>query len=169
MKPTNRNLWLAVLLSLAASGTALALPGDRDQPIQIAADQASIDDISGVASYSGNVQVEQGSMKITASKVDLYRSDGDVSRILATGNVHFQQQAASNKPVTNAYGERMDYRIDRREITITGKARVVQQKDTFTGQKIVYNLDKSLVNAFSGEGEKGGRVQMVIQPKGATQ
>ena len=59
--------------------------------------------------------------------------------------------------------------LGRREITITGKARVVQQTDSFTGQKIVYNLDKSLVNAFGGEGEKGQRVQMVIQPKGATQ
>jgi len=164
-----RSIWLAAMLSLAVSGTVQALPDDRNQPIQIAADQATIDDAQGVTSYSGNVQIEQGSMKITASKVDLYRSNGDVNRILATGNVHFQQQAASDKPVTNAYGERMDYSIDRREITITGQARVVQQKDTFTGQKIVYNLDRSLVNAFGGEGEKGQRVQMVIQPKGAPQ
>ncbi|NVK44119.1 MAG: lipopolysaccharide transport periplasmic protein LptA [Oceanospirillaceae bacterium] len=160
--------WLAAL-SIAVSSAALALPEDRSQPINISADQATIDDVSGTTIYSGNVSIEQGSMKITASQVDLYRSNGDVDRILATGNVHFQQQAARDKPVTNAYGERMDYRIDRREITITGNARVVQQKDSFTGQKIVYNLDKSLVNAFSGEGQKGQRVQMVIQPKGAPQ
>ncbi|MFC6669489.1 lipopolysaccharide transport periplasmic protein LptA [Marinobacterium aestuariivivens] len=169
MRATDTGTWLAALLALAISGSALALPGDRNQPIHISADQATIDDVSGVTTYAGNVHIEQGSMKISARQVDLHRNDGDVSRILATGNVHFQQQAASNKPVTNAYGERMDYDIGRREVTITGEAKVVQQKDTFTGQKIVYNLDKSIVNAFSGKGEQGQRVQMVIQPKGAAE
>jgi lipopolysaccharide export system protein LptA len=168
MKPNNTRLWLAALLSLSISGTSLALPSDRNQPIHVSADTATIDDNTGITTYSGNVEIAQGTLKITARSVDLHRSASGVSRILATGDVSFQQQAAKDKPVTNAYGERMDYQVNRQEITITGQARVVQQKDTFTGQKIVYNLDKSLVNAFSGEGGQG-RVQMVIQPKGAAQ
>ncbi|MCP8687901.1 lipopolysaccharide transport periplasmic protein LptA [Marinobacterium sedimentorum] len=168
MKPNNTRLWLAALLSLSISGTSLALPTDRNQPIHVSADTATIDDNTGITTYSGNVEIAQGSLKINARNVDLHRSESGVNRILATGDVKFEQQAAKDKPVTNAYGERMDYQVNRQEITITGKARVVQQKDTFTGQKIVYNLDKSLVNAFSGEGGQG-RVQMVIQPKGAAQ
>ncbi len=168
MKPNNTRLWLAALLSLSISGTSLALPTDRNQPIHVSADTATIDDNTGITTYSGNVEIAQGSLKINARHVDLHRSESGVSRILATGDVKLEQQAAKDKPVTNAYGERMDYQVNRQEITITGKARVVQQKDTFTGQKIVYNLDKSLVNASSGEGGQG-RVQMVIQPKGAAQ
>ncbi len=168
MKPNNTRLWLAALLSLSMSGTSLALPSDRNQPIHVSADTATIDDNTGITTYSGNVEIAQGTLKINARSVDLHRNESGVSRILATGDVKFQQQAAKDKPVTNAYGERMDYQVNRQEITITGQARVVQQKDTFTGQKIVYNLDKSLVNAFSGEGGQG-RVQMVIQPKGAAQ
>jgi lipopolysaccharide export system protein LptA len=169
MKPNNTRLWLAALLSLGIAGTCQALPTDRNQPIHVSADRATMDDNSGITTYSGNVEIEQGSLKIKARSVDLHRNNDGVSRILATGNVQFQQQASSDKPVTNAYGERMDYQVQRQEITITGDARVVQQKDTFTGQKIVYNLDKSLVNAFSSEDGKGQRVQMVIQPKGAAQ
>jgi len=169
MKPNNTRLWLAALLSLGIAGTSQALPTDRNQPIHVSADKATMDDNSGITTYSGNVEIEQGSLKIKARSVDLHRNNDGVSRILATGNVQFQQQASSDKPVTNAYGERMDYQVQRQEITITGDARVVQQKDTFTGQKIVYNLDKSLVNAFSSEDGKGQRVQMVIQPKGAAQ
>ena len=169
MKPNNTRLWLAALLSLGIAGTSQALPTDRNQPIHVSADRATMDDNSGITTYSGNVEIEQGSLKIKARTVDLHRNNDGVSRILATGNVQFQQQASSDKPVTNAYGERMDYQVQRQEITITGDARVVQQKDTFTGQKIVYNLDKSLVNAFSSEDGKGQRVQMVIQPKGAAQ
>lgn len=169
MKPNNTRLWLAALLSLGIAGTCQALPTDRNQPIHVSADKATMDDNSGITTYSGNVEIEQGSLKIKARSVDLHRNNDGVSRILATGNVQFQQQASSDKPVTSAYGERMDYQVQRQEITITGDARVVQQKDTFTGQKIVYNLDKSLVNAFSSEDGKGQRVQMVIQPKGAAQ
>lgn len=169
MKANSTRFWLALLLALGISGTSQALPTDRSQPIHISADKASMDDNTGVTTYSGNVHIEQGSMKITANKVDLHRDGQGVNRILATGNVHFQQQAAADKPVTDAYGERMDYHLDKREVTITGKARVVQRKDTFTGDKIIYNLDKSIVNAFSGEGKSGQRVQMVIQPKEVTQ
>jgi lipopolysaccharide export system protein LptA len=168
MKPNNTRLWLAALLALSISGTSLALPTDRNQPIHISADTATIDDNTGITTYTGNVEIAQGTLKINARNVDLHRNEAGVSRILATGNVQFQQQAASDKPLTNAYGDRMDYQVSRQEITITGNARVVQQKDTFTGQKIVYNLEKSLVNAFSGDDGKG-RVQMVIQPKGAVQ
>ena len=168
MKPNNTRLWLAALLALSISGTSLALPTDRNQPIHISADTATIDDNTGITTYSGNVEIAQGTLKINARNVDLHRNASGVSRILATGNVKFQQQAASDKPLTNAYGERMDYQVDRQEITITGNARVVQQKDTFTGQKIIYNLEKSLVNAFSGD-DGQSRVQMVIQPKGAAQ
>ncbi len=168
MKASNTSIWLAALLAMSLSGTSQALPSDRNQPIHVSADTATIDDNSGITTYSGNVQIKQGTLKITARRVDLHRDNEGVSRILATGDVQFQQQAATDKPVTNAYGERMDYQISRQEITITGQARVVQQQDTFTGQKIVYNLDKSLVNAFSGEAGKGQqRVEMVIQPKGA--
>jgi lipopolysaccharide export system protein LptA len=168
MKANNTSIWLAALLAAGISGSSQALPTDRNQPIHVSADTATMDDNSGITTYSGNVQIKQGTLKIEARTVDLYRNEAGVSRILATGNVHFQQQAAADKPVTNAYGERMDYQVNRQEITITGQARVVQQKDTFTGQKIIYNLEKSLVNAFSGEAGKGQqRVEMVIQPKGA--
>jgi hypothetical protein len=42
MKPNNTRLWLAALLSLSISGTSLALPTDRNQPIHVSADTATM-------------------------------------------------------------------------------------------------------------------------------
>ncbi|WP_432697956.1 lipopolysaccharide transport periplasmic protein LptA [Marinobacterium sp. YM272] len=150
------------------SAPAMALPEDSSQPIQIGADSASMNDNTGVTVYRGNVEIEQGSMKIRGDQVELYRSaDGDVDRIVSIGRpAEFEQKPNADDPVTHAYGLRMEYRVNRQEITITQEARVEQGKDTFSGQRIVYNMDKAIVNAFSSEsGDQ--RVKMVIQPKQA--
>jgi lipopolysaccharide export system protein LptA len=60
---------LAGLLSISlASNWCLALPDDREQPIHISADKALRDEKQGVTIYSGNVQMNQGSMHIEADK-----------------------------------------------------------------------------------------------------
>lgn len=165
---TNRPILLAALL-LALSGGAQALPDDRNQPINIAADRASINERTGVTVYTGNVEIIQGSMEIHGDRVELYRgADGSIERIISTGNpARFQQQSAVDQPLTKAYGKKMDYRVKKQEVTITEEARVDQAEDTFTGERIVYQMDKALVNAFGSDREGGERVKMVIQPKPA--
>ena len=158
-------------LAVAASSfmislSAQALPTDRDQPIYISADHARIDETKGTTDYTGNVEMTQGSMVINAARVDLYREKNEVSRVVATGSLaKFSQQPSADQPVTDAYGETLEYKISEQTVTITGKARVEQNQDTFSGERIVYQMDKAVVNAYSGKGTKGQRVQMVIQPK----
>lgn len=159
----------AALCCLALSGAATqvqALPEDRSQPIHISADSASINEKTGVTVYSGQVEIVQGSMKIRGDRVELYRTaDGDVNRIVSVGKpAEFEQQPKHSDPVTHAYGLRMEYRIKAQQITIDEQAKVEQGQDTFTGERIVYNMDKAIVDAFSSEsGDQ--RVKMVIQPK----
>lgn len=151
---------------LLFSLSAQALPTDRNQPIHISADHARIDEAKGTTVYTGNVQMTQGSMVINAARVDLYREKNEVSRVVATGSLaKFSQQPSIDQPVTDAYGETLEYKISEQTVTITGKARVEQNKDTFSGERIVYQMDKAVVNAYSGKGNNGQRVQMVIQPK----
>lgn len=160
----------AAICSLAfwLSSPALALPEDSSQPIHIGADSASMNDNTGVTIYRGQVEIVQGTMKIRGDQVELYRNaDGEVDRIVSIGQpAEFEQQPRADDPVTHAYGLRMEYRVNQQEVTITQQARVEQGQDTFTGERIVYNMDKAIVDAFSSEsGEQ--RVKMVIQPKQA--
>ncbi|KEA63261.1 LptA, protein essential for LPS transport across the periplasm [Marinobacterium lacunae] len=162
-------LFQATLCCLLLSGVAestLALPEDRSQPIHISANSASINEKTGVTVYSGQVEISQGSMKIRGDRVELYRSaDGDVNRIVSIGKpAEFEQQPKASDPVTHAYGLRMEYKINSQQVTISEQAKVEQGQDTFTGERIVYNMDKAIVDAYSSEsGDQ--RVKMVIQPK----
>lgn len=147
-----------------------ALPEDEDQPIHITADSASINDTTGITTYKGNVVITQGSLLIEASRVDMHRGDDGVDKLIAKGTpAHFRQRPKANEPYSDAWGLHMVYQVDNKKLTITQQAKVIQDKDTFTGEKIVYDLDKSIVDAFGNNngktGESNGRINMVIQPK----
>ncbi|MCD8513973.1 MAG: lipopolysaccharide transport periplasmic protein LptA [Nitrincola sp.] len=156
---------LALLLVISAY--SFALPEDQDQPIYVSADHATMNEITGIAVYTGDVEIRQGTMILQGSRVEMHRdAQGSISRIIATGSpAQFQQQASPNQPLTRAYGLRMDYRVPTQTVTITEQARVTQGADEFTGERIVYDMDKSVVDAFRSESQGGQRVQMVIQPK----
>lgn len=153
---------------------SFALPDDRDQPIYITADTASINDKTGITTYKGNVVITQGSLLIEADHVDMYRGDEGVEKLIAKGEpAHFRQQPQINSPYSDAWGLHMVYLIDTEKLTITQKAKVIQENDTFTGEKIVYDLERSIVDAFgstkSTKTDGKGRVNMVIQPKNKSQ
>jgi len=165
------NKWiitLATTLLITTTSSAIALPEDRNQPIHVNANSATLNEKTGQITYVGSVKVVQGSMIIIADKVDVYRKNGDVDRMIATGNGHFQQQPSKEKPVTHAYGKKIDYGVKTQLVNIVGDAKVVQDKDTFTGKRIEYQMDKAIVKAFSDK-KSGQRVNMVIQPKSTQQ
>ncbi|MFT5708772.1 MAG: lipopolysaccharide export system protein LptA, partial [Oceanospirillaceae bacterium] len=101
---------------------------------------------------------------ITADKLVINRNkNGDISQMLATGKpAHFTQQQQKDQPYSKAWGTKMIYDVGQQKITITGNARVEQLSDQFTGEVIVYQMDKAIVNARGGK----QRVKMIIQPKG---
>ena len=59
---------LATVIGLA-SIAAFALPSDRNQPITLLADRATFNERTGVTTYSGNVIIEQGTMKLQANSI----------------------------------------------------------------------------------------------------
>lgn len=164
---TRKALQLLLTIFLCVSISAHALPEDQDQPIHVSADQASMNEMTGIAIYTGNVEIRQGTMILLGSRVEMHRdAQGSINRIITTGSpAQFQQQASPSQPLTKAFGLRMDYSIPTQTVTITEQARVTQDADQFTGERIVYNMDKSVVDAFRSDSQDGQRVQMIIQPK----
>ena len=73
--------------------SANALPSDANQPIRLLADRATYVERTGVTTYSGNVTIEQGSLKIAADNITLNLSnDRKISSATATGRpATFQQ------------------------------------------------------------------------------
>jgi lipopolysaccharide export system protein LptA len=159
----------AIILYVSASNT-YALPDDQSKPIHIAADTARINDKTGITTYTGNVIITQGSLLIEGAIVDMYRGEEGITKLIAKGSpAHFRQLPEVGGPYSDAWGLHMVYQVTKEKLTITENAKVVQAQDTFTGKKIIYDLNKSIVDAFgsnnsSSKDEKPGRINMVIQP-----
>lgn len=169
---------LPVLLGLGAalgSVNALALPTDRDQPIHIQADTSQLDDKQGVAVYVGDVIITQGSMKITGNKVTVTRdNNGDVKTFTSVGNLaYYEQKPAVDKPIVQAWAVTIDYLATQDRIILTDRAKVVNDGNVSTGEKIVYDTVRQVANAGRANGSKvtapQPRIDMVIQPKKKTE
>ncbi|QRY81562.1 lipopolysaccharide transport periplasmic protein LptA [Pseudomonas sp. PDNC002] len=165
---------LPLLFSLAAaigSSAAWALPTDREQPIRVQADSAELDDKQGVAVYRGDVVVTQGSMKLTGNTVTLKQNkDGDIEVVTSVGKpAYFEQKPAPEKQITQAYGLTIQYFVTQNRVVLIDQAKVIQEGNTFEGEKIVYDTQRQIVNAGRATGAQvttpRPRIDMVIQPK----
>ena len=156
----------ALLISSLFASQVSALPTDREEPIYVEADAASIDDAKGITVYTGSVKITQGSMILKGDRVELYRDDaGDINQIISLGKpAHFQQQPQLDQKVTYATGNKLDYTVSSQFLVITDDAKVTQGADSFTGAKINYDMANAKVKAFS-DSDSNKRVQMVLQPR----
>ncbi|SNY76224.1 lipopolysaccharide ABC transporter substrate-binding protein LptA [Enterobacter sp. CC120223-11] len=148
---------------LAASLPALALTGDTDQPIHIESDQQSLDMQGNVATFTGNVVVTQGTIKINADKVVVTRPAGEKGKETMDGYGNpatFYQMQDNGKPV-KGHASKMHYEVANDLVVLTGKAYLEQLDSNITGDKITYLVKEQKMQAFS---EKGKRVTTVLVP-----
>lgn len=170
-----------VLLKLAIgsltimTATAHALPSDRSKPISLNADKATYNDKTGFTTYTGNVVIEQGTMKLQASAVTAQlNKDRQISTVTATGNpAQFQQQTEANKGLAKGQGQRIVYNADTGIIVLTGNAMVTQDGASVRGGSLRYSMNKGDIEAVgsntSGNSSNknttnSSRVQIIIPP-----
>ena len=165
---------LPLIFSLGAalgSAAAWALPSDREQPIRIQADTAELDDKQGVAVYRGDVIITQGTLKITGDTVTITQTaSGDIDMFTSVGNLaYYEQKPAVDKEIVKAYGKTIQYFASNERIILIDQAKVIQEGNTFEGEKIVYDTRRQIVNAGRATGNNVSvprpRIDMVIQPK----
>ncbi|WP_074257276.1 lipopolysaccharide transport periplasmic protein LptA [Vannielia litorea] len=152
------------LLLSGLSGPALAqganvafgaLKHDSSLPVEIAADQLQINQETGKAVFSGNVEVGQGEMRLAAARVEVEyeggeSSTGKVQRLHATGGVTLVSGAEA------AEAREAVYTIGSSEIVMTGDVLLTQGQNALSGQKLVVDLDK-------GTGVMEGRVRTIFR------
>ncbi|MDT8371787.1 MAG: lipopolysaccharide transport periplasmic protein LptA [Gammaproteobacteria bacterium] len=162
-----------VLLALVPI-VSFALPDDREQPINIEADHAQLDDKEGVTQYKGHAILTQGTLKITGDIITFYYdADKQITKAVAQGNLatYKQIQKPGEEPV-RARALQMEYYAKSQKIYLLGKGHVWQEGDEFSGNKIEYDIEKNIVNASSApitvgnETQKAERIHIIIQPPG---
>lgn len=154
---------LSLLLPLL-HGSAHALSSDRNQPMDVEADRADIDDKRGISVYRGNVKITQGTLRLTADELTLHTRDGEVVRAIAVGTpATYRQRPDGKDHDVEAEALKMEYFADRQQLILTDTARVQQAGDTFRSERIDYDIAADVVKA--GAGAPGDRVRITIQPK----
>lgn len=145
------------------------LSTDKDQPIHLEADSVEIDEASGISTYQGNVIVTQGSLKLWADKMWIYRSDGETKKIITEGNpTHFRQLMDDSPDEVRARARRAEFFLDTDELHLSQEAVLEQAKDRFQSDRIIFLRSKSQIKAgTSAQGSE--RVRVVIEPKQKTE
>lgn len=162
LKPCAATLLLVLALF---AGLTQALPDDRDQPIHITADKALRDEKLGMTVYTGNVQMDQGSMRITADTLTIYHVTEEADKIVAEGRpARMQQQPELDKGPVHAHAEVIEYFRDEERVHLQGNARVEQDGAVVAGDSIDYLIAEQLVKADSDITLEGNRVQVIIPP-----
>lgn len=181
MEKLNRKNLARLLLASITVGlcqVAMALSTDKDQPIEVEADYAELDDKEGVTIYEGNVIVTQGSMRIDGDRmVVTYNEQQELDTLLVTGKpAHYRQMPDGGTVPDEAEALTMEYHALKNMIILINEALVKQEGFRFTGNRIEYDTESSKVFARSSKTEqeqtgdakaekRNERVKLIIEPK----
>lgn len=152
---------LGLAVSLAggpvAAQTGIAFGGlkhDTGQPVEVASDQLQVDQADGAATFTGNVLVTQGEMRLSAGQVHVIYAAGDtgqISELRATGGVTLVNGAEA------AEAREAVYSIDDGTVVMKGDVILTQGKTALSSDTLIIDLNK-------GTGTLDGRVRTVFQP-----
>lgn len=141
---------------LHAQGAPVNFSGvkvDTARPIEVTADQLSVNQTDGVAIFTGNVIVIQGEMRLTAPEVQVnyvQGAAGRIERIHALGGVTL---VSANEA---AEGREAVYTVADDTVVFTGDVLLTQTGNTLAGDVLTVNIKE-------GTGRMEGRVRTVLQ------
>jgi lipopolysaccharide export system protein LptA len=146
------------LLGLGSTAGAQAIAGfNSNQPVDYAADRIELQDRQNRVVLSGNVQITQGDLRLTAERTTVaYTDEGGlrIQRIDATGGV------VVTRGSERASGAAAVYDFNRRVIILSGGVALRRGGDTLNGGRLTIDLNTGLSSVDGGgaRGQPGGRV-----------
>ncbi len=167
--------WLAAALALALGlGLGLAAPAlaeraDRDKPVLIEANSVRVDDNRKVAVYEGKVVLSQGTMMLTADRIEVRQDAEGFSFGDARGSqVYFRQKLEGRPEYAEGWADRIEYDGRADKLRLTGNARLKRGDEDLRGNLISYDGATEFYQAQGGIDGAPGRVRAIIQPKSRT-
>ena len=152
---------ITVSYCLTMSTDTLGLQSDREQPINIGADDVDLDANTGFTHLTGKVEIDQGTLSIRSAEAEVYLEQSNPSQIILRGTPAIWKQQLENGLWMEAEGKTIDYDVKSSTIVITGEALVEHPQGTVNGDKLTYNLNSE---HFTGQSDDGGRIRMRLNP-----
>lgn len=172
-------LWIAVIVIglLVGSPNSFALSTDSEQPIEIEADFAELDDEEGTTVYIGNVIVIQGSIRMTGDRLRVnFTAERELKDAYLEGRLAtFKQTPDGNQEDVEGEAILIEYHAFENMLILIEKAKVTQGERLTQGHRINYDTERSIVTVRSSRAGKAdrdaqpkegsGRVRIIIPPK----
>ncbi len=156
-----RALWcggLCLCVGLCGAGP-WAAQRQADDAIRLEADKIHYDKNTGNSVYRGSVVIRRRGMRLTGDEVRVFSEAGEFSRIVAHAKPStFRNHDADDN--IEAEADTIEYDVRRRKIVFLGNARVDDGEKVLQGERIIYDLEKKIVDATKSK----GRVRLEINP-----
>jgi lipopolysaccharide export system protein LptA len=162
LKQNKRIAQLLCALLLTSPSAVWALSDDIEQPVNIEADTVMFDNEKGIADYEGNVKVVQGSIIISAAKVNIQAPGNEIKLIVSTGSPAVMEQTMDDGLVIHGEGKTIRYNVEDERIFLTGDAKLEQGKDVISNNNIEYRPETG--ELFAGGKKDSGRVKAIFHP-----
>jgi lipopolysaccharide export system protein LptA len=169
LRYVRRHLVFGLLVGACAT-QVIALPSDKNETIRGSADKLTVDQKNGIATYTGSVIIQQGTLVISADSIVIHTTpDNDVEKMVAKGNpARFQQQPEKDQGLVTAAAKQITYTPDNQRLLLVEDASVEQNGAVMSGPRIDYDLVKEVMRAAgknSTDGNNAQRIEIVIPPK----
>lgn len=143
---------LAALPAQAQTNVNLGgINADPTAPVEITADNLSVEQSNGTAIFQGNVVLGQGDLRLSATRVEVIYGDGDgdISRLSASGGVTFVTATEA------AEAQNAVYDLDAGTLVMTGNVLLTQGASAISA-------DRMRVNLSDGSAQMDGRVRTIF-------
>ena len=172
--PAARQLRQMALLAccLLAPAIALAERADRDKPVNLEADQVTVDDNKQTATFTGKVVLTQGTLVIRGDRMVVQQDADGFKYGVAYGDLaSFRQKREGYDEYIDGYAERIEYDSKAEKLQMFNRAYLKKANDDVRGNYISYEIATEFFRVTGGGKQAAtaanpeGRVRAVIQPK----
>lgn len=163
-------------LSFFITANTLAEKADRNKPIHLEADRATVEDVNRkestrISTFIGNVILTQGTLRIKADKLIMKEDVNGFRHATATGNlVTFRQKRDGLNEYVEGWSERAEYDSKADKIELFRRARLKRGEDEVNGDYISYEMSNEFFKVIGNDSRNiesvpSKRVRITIQPK----
>lgn len=139
-------------------GLATAAEAQQSGPIGVEADNVVHDGERNASHLQGGVRITRGQMEVTADEGFAYRGNNGYERVELFGAPVRWRTVTTEGGETTGRSDQVVYDLLDRTVTLIGDAYIEEPRGTYSGERLVYNLDT--------EGVRGeGGVRLSIEPE----
>src|SRR3954462_5089721 len=148
---------------------------DRDKPVNLEADQVTVDDAKQTATFIGKVVLTQGTLVIRGDRMVVQQDADGFKYGVAYGNAanlaSFRQKREGYDEYIDGFAERIEYDSKAEKLQMFNRAYLKKSNDDVRGNYISYEIATEFFKVVGGGKQAAtpntpeGRVRAIIHPK----